>query len=104
MRLFNVGHEGDTPGEAYSYTQETHTDPDFITYSTYSNSGYYRAANLNASNAQLGDWLGAIAGDLAAYGYQYGGTSEQLTSDGIVNMIASHFKFDPETGKDLPVA
>ena len=44
-----------------------------------------------------------IAGDLSAYGYQYGGASEQLTVDNIVKLIAENYNFDPQTGLDLPL-
>ena len=65
--------------------------------------GYLGFAQVDQTVPSLPIDLAAIAKDLAAYGYHYGGASEQLTSGNIVKLIADHYHFDPVTGKDLPV-
>jgi hypothetical protein len=105
--LFNVGNDGDVPGEGYSFSQIHYSFPafgstEFVTETTTSGSTY--AANVNASNVAQGTWFEAIVSDLTDSGYHYGGTSEDLTVENLIKLIAEHFNFDPDTGDDLPVA
>ncbi len=42
-----------------------------------------------------------IASDLSAFGYHYSGDSELITVDSMIALIASNFRFNPITGRDL---
>ena len=46
----------------------------------------------------------AFAMTWQAYGYSMAARCDTMSADGLVGVIASHFRFDPATGKDLPVA
>jgi hypothetical protein len=47
--------------------------------------------------------MNTICADLANYGYSCAGVAtEEFTVAKLTDLIASHFQFDPDTGKDLP--
>lgn len=104
-KLFNVGTEGDMPGQPFegSWSSTVVIDGGIVYESSFTTeeSGSPLSCQCNASNAALAEWWQDIADDLKKYGYEYGGTSEQLTTDQIVKMIAAHYKFDPDTGQDI---
>jgi hypothetical protein len=43
-----------------------------------------------------------IASELADVGFSMPGTSDEVTADSLVALIAEHYGFDPSTGDDLP--
>lgn len=54
---------------------------------------YYEAVNRS--------FCQRIAEDLSEFGYSYEGESSLLDNDSLVKVIADHFGFDPDTGRDL---
>ena len=51
---------------------------------------------------QYMEGINFMCDDLSAYGYQYGGDMLQnMTTGKLVDRIAKHYKFDPETGQDI---
>jgi hypothetical protein len=47
--------------------------------------------------------MNEVCTELAEYGYSYGGVANtEFTVANLTELIAGHFNFDPDTGKDLP--
>ena len=73
----------------------------------FANYSAYLYAYGNQSESSYDQYIAVFTGicnDMASLGYQYGGQMDTMSADGLVGVIASHFGFDPATGKDLPVA
>jgi hypothetical protein len=48
------------------------------------------------------DFMNLLAEDMAEYEFSHPGGTSLLTVDYLVNLIAEHYHFDPDTGADLP--
>jgi hypothetical protein len=55
----------------------------------------------NQEKEDLNNDAQALAADLAEFGFTFEGDGAQIGEDELVALIARHFKFDPQTGKDL---
>lgn len=65
--------------------------------------GYADFAELGAeSNASDSGLFDTFASDMADLGFEHPGPTTGLDADSLVKLIADHFRFDPDTGRDLP--
>lgn len=58
-------------------------------------------ANLMLIGPSFSTYFNNVAADLKKYGYKYGGDSNVITVDYLVQLIAKNFNFNPTTGEDL---
>lgn len=94
--LYGYEHDWEEPPDSTTEFPDEVGDP----IVPFVGSGAAALANLQLQATNGNAYLEATATELADYGFQYRGTTEP-TADDIVNLIADHFGFDPDTGRDL---
>jgi hypothetical protein len=87
-------------GTLNDYTDGTSSSPVQVNLAT-ALSNAAKSAMIQNQGPLITTYYEAVAADLSNYGYTYGGDSSKITVGYLINLIASTFKFNPQTGEDL---